>query len=159
MSIKNILKYILILVVLIVIALFVMIKFDIGVNKVVIDTTIQTNYSNYLKLGNVAVKAEIVNTDATRQQGLSGRENLKEDEGMFFVFDKPDKYKFWMKDMNFPIDIIWFNQEKEVVFIAKNTLPESYPELFGPEQDTLYVLEVMAGFTDKYKIKTGDSIE
>src|SRR3989344_573955 len=65
------------------------------------------------------IRVNLATTDAAREQGLSGRENLKEEEGMLFVFDYPDKYSFWMKDMNFPIDMIWIIENKKIIYIKK----------------------------------------
>ena len=78
---------------------------------------------------------------------------------MLFVFDHPAQYPFWMKDMNFPIDIIWIDENLKVIFIKKNAVPESYPEVFTSPQNSKYVLEVVAGFSDKYNIKIGDKVE
>src|SRR3989338_9107684 len=105
------------------------------------------------------IRVNLATTDAAREQGLSGRENLKEDEGMLFVFDYPDKYSFWMKDMNFPIDIIWLGENLEVVYIKKDAEPSSYPNAFGPDKNARYVLEVKAGFAEKNNLKEGDKIK
>ena len=58
----------------------------------------------------------------SRINALLRRNKLKEDEGMLFVFDHSDKYSFWMKDMNFPIDIIWIGEDLQIVFIKKNSI-------------------------------------
>lgn len=57
-------------------------------------------------------KVAIADTDEKRTKGLSGRDNLAQDQGMLFLFDKPGNYPFWMKDMRFPIDIIFFARYK-----------------------------------------------
>lgn len=113
----------------------------------------------YLKVADISLKVEIVSTPELLQKGLSGREPLKEDEGMFFVFNYSGKHSFWMKDMNFPIDIIWIDKDFKVVYIKENVLPESYPETFSPDQDSLYVLEVVSNFSNKNKLQVGDKVE
>ena len=110
----------------------------------------------YLKIAGVDLKVEIVSTPEALSKGLSGRNSMGEDEGMLFVFDHPDKYAFWMKDMNFSLDMIWLDQDLKVVYIEKNAKPESYPKTFGPNQNSLYVLEVVSGFSDKHNLKIGD---
>ena len=105
------------------------------------------------------IRVNLATTDAAREQGLSGRENLKEDEGMLFVFDYPDKYSFWMKDMNFPIDMIWIGENKEIIYIKKNARPESFPESYGPTADSKYVLEIVSGLSSKNNLKEGDKVE
>ena len=112
----------------------------------------------YLKISNVVLKVELANTFESQTLGLSGRENLKEKEGMLFVFDHLDRYAFWMKDMNFPIDIIWLDENKKIIHIERDVRPESYPTTFGPDQRSLYVLEVVSGFADKYNLKIGDGV-
>ena len=105
------------------------------------------------------IRVNLATTDAAREQGLSGRENLKEDEGMLFVFDYPDKYSFWMKDMNFPIDMIWIGENKEIIYIKRDARPESFPESYGPTADAKYVLEIVSGLSSKNNLKEGDKVE
>jgi len=112
-----------------------------------------------VQIGDISIDAETVANNASRALGLSGRENLDENEGMIFVFDIPGRYNFWMKDMNFPLDIIWLDESKKIIYIEENLSPDSYPESFGPEGDAIYVLEVVSGFADKYGLETGDSVD
>lgn len=60
---------------------------------------------------------------------------------MLFVFPEAGLHRFWMKDMNFPIDIYWLGKNYEVVDVAKNVPPESYPKTFSPKSPANYVLE------------------
>ncbi len=78
---------------------------------------------------------------------------------MLFVFDKPDIYSFWMKDMLFPIDMIWISEDGKVVYIERDARPESYPNSFIPDAPAKYVLEVNAGFSEKNNLKVGDKVE
>jgi uncharacterized membrane protein (UPF0127 family) len=78
---------------------------------------------------------------------------------MIFVFDQADIYAFWMKDMKFPLDIVWLNENREVINIKENALPESYPESFVPPQKSLYVIELNAGLVTKYGIKVGNILD
>ena len=78
---------------------------------------------------------------------------------MLFIFEKPGKYYFWMKDMNFPIDMIWIGEDMRVIYIKKNAQPESFPKTYGPDIDSKYVLEVVAGFSEKNNLKEGDRAE
>ncbi len=116
--------------------------------------------TNYVEISGQKIKVEVVNTPESRAQGLSGRESLAENEGMLFVFDSPSDYSFWMKDMNFSIDMIWIDEDMKITYIKKNATPESYPEGFGPKEKTSkYVLEVFSGFSDKYNLTEGDLIK
>jgi uncharacterized membrane protein (UPF0127 family) len=108
------------------------------------------------------MKVELALTKEEQAQGLSGRNELRETEGMLFIFPQSGKYNFWMKDMNFPIDMIWVGEDMKVIYIKKDARPESYPEMYGPakgEQDAKYVLEVVSGFSEKNNLKEGDRIK
>lgn len=110
-----------------------------------------------LNIKDIVIFVDVAEDNVARAQGLSGRKSLKDDQGMLFIFETLGIYKFWMKDMNFPIDIIWFDGNQKIVHIEKNVLPESYPKLFGPDEETKYVLEVVSGFSVKNDLKVGDT--
>ncbi len=111
-----------------------------------------------VRIGSTTVRAEVAATAAKRGQGLSGHTPLGEREGMLFVFDAEGEWGFWMKDMSFSIDIIWINEEKEVVTIAAEAAPDSYPAVFYPSRPAKYVLEVPAGFAAAHGIAEGTKI-
>lgn len=110
-----------------------------------------------ITIGGVPVHVEVVDTDASRAQGLSGHAPLESDQGMLFVFETDGAYPFWMKDMLFPIDILWVDAQGKVVHIEKNVAPDTYPASFTPDSPARYVLEVPAGFTDQHDIQIGDT--
>lgn len=114
---------------------------------------------NSAKIGGAEIEIELADTLEERIRGLSGRAELPPDRGMLFIYDQPDLYGIWMKDMNFPIDIIWFGPDKKIAGISENVKPESFPEIFKPPEPVNYILEVNAGFADNNGIKTGDEIE
>jgi uncharacterized protein len=120
---------------------------------------IENNQIKYIEIAGQTLKVELALTPKEQEQGLSGRENLKNDEGMLFIFQKSSKNYFWMKDMNFPIDIIWIDENFRVVFIEKEALPESYPLTSGPNQNSRYVLEVLGGFSEKNNLKEEDKVK
>ena len=120
---------------------------------------IPINDIQYVKIAGQTIKVDLALTPKTQEQGLSGRTELKENEGMLFVFNKPSQYSFWMKDMNFPIDIIWLGEDLRIVYIEKEAKPESYPNAFTPDQKAKFVLEVMSGFSEKNNLKEGDIVK
>ena len=109
-----------------------------------------------IEIGNKIYTVEIARTDTERTKGLSGRNSLATDTGLVFIFDKPDKYGFWMKDMNFPIDIIWFDENWKIVHIEDNLSPQSFPKIFYPKGLSLYVFEINAGEVERAHMKIGD---
>jgi len=110
-----------------------------------------------VKIGSKLLSVDISDTECKRNLGLSGRTDLN-DGGMIFVFEKLGNYGFWMKDMNFPIDILWINNEFKITGIEKNVSPDTYPQSFGSKYKAMYVLEASAGYSDKNNIKVGDKI-
>ena len=71
-------------------------------------------------LSNICVKAEIADTQAERQKGLMFREHLDKESALLFVFKEGGFYGFWMKNMRFPLDIIWVSDDKRIVDIKKH---------------------------------------
>lgn len=98
----------------------------------------------------------VAKSDKDKQIGFSKYKNLPEDKGMIFVFDKADFYPFWMKDMKFPLDII-FIKENKIVTIYKN-LPISNLSIYPPTEASNRVLEINANLSKKYGFSIGDSV-
>ena len=120
---------------------------------------LQIHDTHFVEIGGKKLKVDLALTPDEQEQGLSGRKNLEEDAGMLFIFLKPSVNYFWMKDMNFPIDIIWIDQNFKIIYIKKDALPSSYPTGYGPGVDNQYVLEVSAGFLEKNNVKEGDFVK
>lgn len=103
---------------------------------------------------------EIADTDAARTLGLGGRTSLAENEGMLFVFDKPDFLAFWMKGMRFPLDIVWLNRDV-VIDVATLKPPKSetaLPEWHMPLKKADRVLEISAGTAEKLGLRPGVTV-
>lgn len=110
------------------------------------------NYEAILVVGGIRIPITIANTDAEKQLGLSGTASLPINQGKLFVFNSPSKPGFWMKDMNYGLDLIWLDENLRIVDITKDIYPESYPKVFYPKENVLYVLEVNAGFSKKHNL-------
>ncbi len=117
------------------------------------------NQKKIIKVNNSYIKVEIADTLNAREKGLSGRKTLLDNTGMLFVFDNPARRGFWMKDMNFAIDIVWIDENYLIVDIDKNVSPRTFPEVFYADRAIKYVLEIPTGFVDKYQIATGTMIQ
>jgi|SRR3989344_2990061 len=104
---------------------------------------------------------EIADSEEERSMGLMFRDNLDLNKGMLFVFDEEDKYPFWMKNMKFPVDIIWINEGNEIVYMHKNTplCPENVCFSIIPNKEAKYVLEINSGIADKINLNIGDKAE
>ena len=105
------------------------------------------------------LKTEVAQTQAQREQGLSGRPCIEPDRGMLFVFDKPGQYAIWMKDMKFPIDIVWINASHKTVGLEVNVAPSTYPDHFvNKDQPALYVLELKANRAKELGVGLGTTV-
>ncbi len=105
-------------------------------------------------------KATVVSSQQERETGLSETKSLSQNQGMIFIFDKPDYYHFWMKDMKFPIDIIYINKD-QIVTIINNADPIkdlNNPTIYLPSQPADKVLEVKAGLANAYGFKNSDKV-
>jgi len=111
------------------------------------------------RLGGEALLLEVADTDALRARGLSGHEPLAKGEGMLFVFSKSNQYGFWMKDMLFPLDILWFDANYQIVDVWEHADPSSYPKTVAPRVPAQFVLEMPAGFFADHHLKVGNIIE
>ena len=122
--------------------------------------------SKYLK-AKVIVKgfelnANVPITSELMAKGLAVKNQLKENEAMLFVFEESAKHSFWMKDMKFPIDIIWLDSDGKVVHIEQNLQPCASVFIctsYTPNTDSQYVLETVAGFTQRHNVSIGTDID
>jgi uncharacterized membrane protein (UPF0127 family) len=133
---------------------------------ILIDEEMRSGSNSYQRV-NVTVNglvllADISVTDEQRAKGLSVKDGLTENEAMLFVFDNEAEHTFWMKDMKFPIDIIWIDSDKTIVHIEHNLQPCSYGvscPTYKPGQDSLYVLETVGGFAEKHDVVQGTRVQ
>lgn len=105
-------------------------------------------------------EVELAITEEQQNVGLSNRTYLENNKGMLFVFNEEGDYPFWMKDMKFPLDLIWIDKNGIVVDMAKDTKPCG-PLCFGiyPEKKASYVLELNANTSNVVGLDLGDKID
>ncbi len=115
-----------------------------------------------IKVDEVPLQVQIADTEPRRIRGLMFHDQLPYDQGMIFVFEKPGLYSLWMLNMQFSLDMIWFDQDGKIVHIEKDVPPcKTALEIttcqsIVPDNDAVYVLEVTSGFVDQNNI-TKDS--
>lgn len=105
-----------------------------------------------IKIKDKEYRVNEARTEEQRRKGLQGVENLPENEGMLFYFDPPEEVSMWMKGVDIPLDIIFFNEDQEVISIYKG---KPNDEKLITVQDTAYVLEL----NEKSGIQVGDDFE
>ena len=117
-----------------------------------------TSVANTIEIGGQKITIEIADTDQAREKGLGGRDSLLEDGGMLFIFPEDGVYSFWMKDMRFPIDIMWLSADGRIVDLLENVSPDTYPTAFSPKKPARYVLELPANTVKRLKTRLGDIV-
>lgn len=105
-----------------------------------------------IEIGNKKYKVQEARTDEEKEKGLQGVTELPEDEGMLFYFDPPEDVSMWMQNTKIPLDIIFINDDDEVVYVGEG-IPNSEEKI--TVQDVAFVLEVNKGSG----IKEGDELE
>lgn len=98
----------------------------------------------------------LARTDAEKKKGLGERTSLPIDQAMLFEFDEPYKYGIWMKDMHFPIDVLWLDSEGTIVDMVHDMEPSSYPTAYHPQKAAVYVVETNSGVIDTLSLEIGD---
>ena len=116
-----------------------------------------------VKVNDQKIRVEVVNSPSSTMLGLSGRDSIGAD-GMLFIFPKSHQQYFWMKDMKFPIDMIWIDdgtvlRVTENVPVPDENTPDNKLEIYSSELDVNMVLEVESGDTKRFNIKPGDTIQ
>lgn len=111
-----------------------------------------------LYVGTVPLNVEVADSSDELTLGLSGRDGLSGIDGLLMVFNKPDYHGIWMKDMLFPISVVWISEDLVVVDITRELLPSSYPKVYEPASPAKYALETEAFFPQTRGIKVGDTV-
>ncbi len=120
---------------------------------------VNTNSERKLQIGYTTITVETADSPVEQAKGLSGRESLGENRGMYFVLEKRGLISFWMKEMKFSIDIIWVDRDTIIGFVENAPLPseEGIPTFKSPSPVT-HVLEVNAGFVQQHDLEVGQEI-
>ena len=114
--------------------------------------------NEFININGLTLDVSIADDESERRSGLSGVKELKELEGKLFVFENEGRQGIWMKDMLIPLDILWINNELEIVHIEENISPDTYPTTFSSIEPARFVLEVNAFLVESFKIKVGDEV-
>jgi uncharacterized membrane protein (UPF0127 family) len=110
------------------------------------------------------MRVEVANTPDDRAQGLSDRDRLAADAGMLFDLGETRVPGFWMKDMRFPLDMVWIDEHKMIVGVAVDVqpqpgVPDSELRRYSPDVPVRYVLEINSGASLRLGLEAGDRVE
>lgn len=113
--------------------------------------------------GGAVIQVEIADTMKKRAEGLMYREHLAKDHGMLFTFDQAQPWTFWMKNTKIPLDIIWMNDKKQIIHIARNvpicTRTDDGCPQYQPNDPATYVLELGGGEAERLKLERGSKLQ
>jgi len=118
-----------------------------------------------IKVDDKVLEVQIADTEARRVRGLMFQNQLPYDQGMIFVFNESGIYSLWMLNMQFSLDMIWFDENGNVVHIEQNIPPcKSATEIMAcqsivPSGEAKYILEVTSGFVNEYGITKDSQLE
>ena len=135
-----------------------------------------TLYDKIIFVGSTKLNVQIVSSNTDMEKGLSGRNKMADNEGMLFDFKKLNRPAFWMKDMNFNLDLIWIRSNKIIGITPNVPAPVGNWKLpvgrsfsgsgeignlpaYSPPSEVDMVLEVNAGWSERNNIKTGDVVK
>lgn len=115
------------------------------------------------QVGEHEVQLEVTQNAKDRIKGLSGRESIGKADGLIFIYTTPGRHGIWMKEMLFPIDIVWVGDAK-IVDIAPSVqppefeTPENELDVYYPRLDANMIIEFEAGFAEEHGLKIGDPV-
>jgi len=117
--------------------------------------------STWVCIKDACFNVNVADTPAKRERGLMFAQNLKPDAGMLFIFEQNNTYPFWMKNTLIPLDIVWLDEDKKIIFIKNNARPcgtDLCPSIV-PAVKARYVLEVNADTAERLEWKIGDAMQ
>jgi hypothetical protein len=109
-------------------------------------------------IADTPVFASVADSMSERIKGLSGTPFLPDNVVKLFAFGVAGEHSIWMKDMNYPIDIMWTTADGTIVHIEENVAPESFPESFASPEPAWFVIEASAGFVASNSVAIGDDV-
>ncbi len=112
--------------------------------------------STDLRLGDGLFKASLATNENSRAKGLSGTTSMTSNQALLMAYPSSAKWGIWMKDMKIPIDAVWLDGSKKVVYIEENIQPEdSVTKTYVPKRNASYVIELPAGTVKDKAISIG----
>lgn len=119
------------------------------------------NLGKEVCFGENCYSVSVADTEAERERGLMEVDFMPKNKGMLFIFEEEGNYAFWMKDTLIPLDMIWVDSDFKIVYIEENTMPcfTQNCEVFNPNKNARYVIELNSGQVEFQNIEIGDFVE
>ena len=119
------------------------------------------NPGNQVCINGNCFTVQLAKTNAEKEKGLMDVKQMDSNKGMLFIFEQEGVYPFWMKNTLIPLDMIWIDQNKKIVYIGKNIQPcqTFICPITNLSVKASYVLEINGGISEKMGMKVGDTVE
>jgi uncharacterized membrane protein (UPF0127 family) len=117
-----------------------------------------------VRINDDVVTVEIAQTAAEHQRWMTFRQDrLPLDHAMLLKYDKPDLYEIWTLNIEYNLDLVWFDSDGNAVYLKKNVPPcptmlDQNSCTYKPTKDALYVIAGAAGFIENHKIELGSKM-
>ena len=105
---------------------------------------------------NTLINLEVARSEVKQETGLMYKKEIKQNQGMIFIFSKPSIQKFWMKDTPTSLDMIFLDQNLNIVQYYQNTIPDSQLPIYSSIGNAQYVIELKAGWIHDNLINKSD---
>lgn len=112
-----------------------------------------------IRIGGKIYELEIADEPVEKARGLGGRADLNDDLGMLFIFQDSGFHSFWMRGMQFALDIVWISEDFKIVHMEKSLQPDTYPQAYVSHLPAKYVLEVNAGEMFAHGVQLGSEVK
>lgn len=109
-----------------------------------------------------ALACEVADTPEKLLFGLAFRDALPADSGMLYIFETSDRHRLWTKAFQFPVDMIWVNESRQVVHLVEGAAPcpgDPCPMYGPPPEPARYVIQTEAGFLSRKPVKAGEQLK
>jgi uncharacterized membrane protein (UPF0127 family) len=111
-------------------------------------------------INDTKITAWIADTENARETGLMGMQNINENEGMLFVYERPGAYAFWMKNTLMPLDIIFVSSDMKIISIQNMEPCTMEPcKIYPPPSNIMYAIEVKGGFAERHNVTVGQTVK
>ncbi len=111
-----------------------------------------------MTIAGAPVLASVADSLPERIQGLSNTPYLPDNVVKLFAFGVNGTHSIWMKDMNYPLDILWVSEAGEIVHLEVNVSPDSFPTSYASPVPAWYVIEANAGFVATHGVAVGSQV-
>jgi uncharacterized protein len=110
------------------------------------------------------VKAEVMMNPTDMARGMMFRDKFPEGRGMLFIHGSEDNHRYFMYQVKIPLDMVWMDKNRRVVEMAENVPPcktakASECPTYGGERQSMFVLELPAGYGRKHGIREGTILQ